>query len=122
MKDFQRPAIPVFDDIVMSGESRVDKLAQIFSNRFSAMPIGNAEITNGVLGKAVEAFAEGFAVFFSGVETPMLISMNFNPLRSFSSTNTSSAFIVTRETRLSGRKRNLNSPNRSPRLWSRQAA
>ena len=61
-KDFERATIPVFDYIVMSGEAGIDERAQILADRLAPVPIGNAEVTDGILREAVEAFTEGLVV------------------------------------------------------------
>src|SRR5258708_9605367 len=48
----------------MCGEALVDEVAQVPANRLAALPVGDAEVAHGILGKTVEAFAEGLVVDF----------------------------------------------------------
>ena len=64
MKDLQQGAVPILHDVMMRGKSRVDKLTEVFSDGLPSMPVGDAEIANGVLGEAIEAFAKGLVIDF----------------------------------------------------------
>ena len=54
------------------GEPGIDEGLEVFSNRFAALPIRNAEIADRILGEAVKTLAEGFVVnLLPHVEQPL---------------------------------------------------
>src|SRR5258708_6309842 len=61
-KDLERAAIPVFKHVVMGGEPRVNKRAQVLPDGIAPVPVSNAKVADGVLRKAVEPFAEGLVI------------------------------------------------------------
>src|SRR5271156_2954393 len=63
-EDLERTAIPIFEDVVMRRETRIDEGAQILADGLASMPISNTEVTDGVLGKAIESFTESLVVNF----------------------------------------------------------
>src|SRR5260370_23397977 len=48
----------------MCGEALVDEVAQVLANHLAALPVGDAEVAHGILGKAVERFAKGLVIDF----------------------------------------------------------
>jgi len=42
----------------MCGKTLIDELPEVVSDRLASMPVGDAEITYGVLREAIEAFAK----------------------------------------------------------------
>lgn len=62
MEDLEQRAIEVLDHLVVSGESLVGEIAKILPDRLPPVPIGHAQVADRVIGKAVEAPAEGLVV------------------------------------------------------------
>src|ERR1700722_10265059 len=62
MKDLQQGAVPKLHDIVMRGQALVDELPQVFSDRLTSMPVGNTEITYGIVCETIKAFAKGLVI------------------------------------------------------------
>src|ERR1700691_2402856 len=61
-KDFERPTIPIFENIVMCCESGIDESAQILADGLTTMPIRDTEVADRILGKAIEPFAKRLIV------------------------------------------------------------
>src|ERR1700676_3460103 len=61
-EDLKLPAVPVFEDVVMGCETRIDEGAQILADGLASVPISNAEVTDGILGKAIEPFTKSLVV------------------------------------------------------------
>src|ERR1700678_3746380 len=57
-----RSSIPVFDNIVVCGESRINECAKAFTNFLASIPFSDTETTCRVLRKAIETFAEGLVI------------------------------------------------------------
>jgi len=55
MEDFQQGAVPILHDFVMCGKILIDELPEVVSDRLASRPVGDAEITYGVLREAIEA-------------------------------------------------------------------
>jgi len=53
-KDFERPAVPVFNDIVLGSETGVDERAQIPADLLAAIPFCNTGPAYSIFSKAVE--------------------------------------------------------------------
>jgi len=49
MEDFQQGAVPILHDFVMCGKILIDELPEVVSDRLASRPVGDAEITYGVL-------------------------------------------------------------------------
>src|ERR1700731_4490012 len=64
MEDLELGAVPIFNHLVIGGKAGVDKGAKICTDRLASVPIGDSEVTHRILGKAVEALAEGLLVNF----------------------------------------------------------
>jgi hypothetical protein len=65
MKNFERWAVPILDDVVMGGKAGVNEGAQVLTDSFAPVPICHAQVAYRILGKAVHAFAKGFLINFS---------------------------------------------------------
>jgi hypothetical protein len=63
-ENLERPAVPVFADVVKGGEPGVDESAQVLTDRLPAFPIGYAQVARGMLDEAVKTFAERFVIDF----------------------------------------------------------
>ena len=63
-EDLEQTAIPVFEDVVMGRETRIDEGAQILADGLASMPISNTKVTDSVFGKAIESFTEGLVINF----------------------------------------------------------
>src|SRR5882757_9172883 len=64
VKNLERWAVPVFDHLMIGGESRVYEGTQVLTDRLAPVPIGNAEIAHGILRETIEAFAKSLVVNF----------------------------------------------------------
>jgi hypothetical protein len=60
----QRATVPVFDNIVQGGKTRIDEGAEILANLLASMPIRDAKVASRVFGETVKAFAERFVINF----------------------------------------------------------
>jgi hypothetical protein len=56
VKNFERWAISVLNDVVMGGKTRIDEGPQVFTDGFASVPICHAQVAHCILGKAVHAF------------------------------------------------------------------
>ena len=63
-KDLEQSAIPIFNHIVVGGESLIDKGAQALANLLASVPFRNAEATLSILREAIETFTESFVIDF----------------------------------------------------------
>src|ERR1700722_16608187 len=61
-EDLKRPTVPIFKDVMMRRETGIDEGAQILSDGLASMPVSNTEVTDSVLGKAIEPFTKGLVV------------------------------------------------------------
>jgi hypothetical protein len=61
-EDLEPAAVPVFEDVVMGCETRIDEGAQVLADGLASMPIGNTEVTDGIFGKSIEPFTKGLVV------------------------------------------------------------
>jgi hypothetical protein len=63
-KYLQHAGVPVFNDVVQGGKAGIDEGTQILADLLAPMPVRDSKIEGCVLGKTVEAFAEGFVINF----------------------------------------------------------
>jgi hypothetical protein len=61
-KHLERPAIPVFDHLVMGGEALIDERTQVRTNGFSSVPVAYTQVRYGILLEAVKTPAPGLVI------------------------------------------------------------
>src|SRR5689334_6661104 len=58
----QQTAIPILDNLMVSGEARINEGAKVRPDRLTSVPVGHAKIADGIIGETVEALAKCLVV------------------------------------------------------------
>jgi integrase len=60
----EQSTVPVLDNVVQGGKSRINECAQVLANWFAALPFRDAELARCVFGQAVKAFPKSLVIDF----------------------------------------------------------